>query len=187
MRRGREYENDEDFLREIDELHVKDILVKITVLTWKDERPLQEIQGHVISGELSIDKSSAVRRSGSLTVYVDETNGDVLNINNIISINKKVNIEIGIKNTTSSYTNEEYIWFRQGTFILTDLSITHDTGGVQFSMNLADKMCLLDGSLGGVFTASTTLDTVDQYLASTGEYLEQKLSISEIILEAVHH
>ena len=39
MRRGREYENDEDFLREIDELHVKDILVKITVLTWKDERP----------------------------------------------------------------------------------------------------------------------------------------------------
>ena len=187
MRRGREYENDEDFLREIDELHVKDILVKITVLTWKDERPLQEIQGHVISGELSIDKSSAVRRSGSLTVYVDETNGDVLNINNIISINKKVNIEIGIKNTTSSYTNEEYIWFRQGTFILTDLSITHDTGGVQFSVNLADKMCLLDGSLGGVFTASTTLDTVDQYLASTGEYLEQKLSISEIILEAVHH
>ena len=107
MRRGREYENDEDFLREIDELHVKDILVKITVLTWKDERPLQEIQGHVISGELSIDKSSAVRRSGSLTVYVDETNGDVLNINNIISINKKVNIEIGINNTTSSYTNEE--------------------------------------------------------------------------------
>lgn len=187
MRKHYEYETDKEFIKTIDELRVKDILVKITVLNFTTERPIQEIQGRVISGDLSIQTSSPIRRSGSLTVYVDETNDDILNIDNIISINKKVMIELGIKNTTNQYTQYDYIWFKQGIFILTGVSITHDENGVTFSVNISDKMCLLDGSISGKFTSSTILNKVDQYIPALGEYYSQYLLIENIIMEVVHH
>lgn len=188
MRKKYDYEKDQAFLTQIDSLHNKELHIKITVLTWSDERAIQEIQGRVMSGDLNIDNSSPIRRTGSLTVYVDEKNQDVLNVDNIISINKKVFIELGITNTTSQYTNYDIIWFKLGLFILTDLSIQNNANeGVSFSINIADKMCLLDGSISGKFTATTDIDKYIETDTITGLEIEQKVLIGDLILELVHH
>ena len=188
MRKKYDYEKDQAFLTQIDSLHNKELHIKITVLTWSDERAIQEIQGRVMSGDLNIDNSSPIRRTGSLTIYVDEKNQDVLNVDNIISINKKVFIELGITNTTSQYTKYDIIWFKLGLFILTDLSIQNNVNeGVSFSISIADKMCLLDGSISGKFTATTDIDKYIETDTVTGLEIEQKVLIGDLILELVHH
>jgi len=40
-----------------------------------------------------------------------DTDLDFFNLNRMISLNKKVYLWIGIKNTTSQYTNYPIIWF----------------------------------------------------------------------------
>ena len=49
------YLKDSQFLRVIDELHVKAQYVKITVLDWH-EKPIKDIQGIVTGGSINIDR-----------------------------------------------------------------------------------------------------------------------------------
>ena len=49
------YLKNSDFLRVIDELHVKAQYVKITVLDWH-EQPIKDIQGIVTGGNINIDR-----------------------------------------------------------------------------------------------------------------------------------
>lgn len=59
-----------DFLSKIDNFISQKKYVKITLLNWAEE-PLKEIQGVIVSGSISLDGSSAVRRTLSLTTIVD--------------------------------------------------------------------------------------------------------------------
>ena len=93
------YLNDSDFLQEIDELPIKEQFVKITILDW-NENHIQDIQGKVISGNININGNSIIRRTCNLSMFVEESTLDYQNINQLISINKKVSIEIGFTNIT---------------------------------------------------------------------------------------
>ena len=65
-------------------------------------------------------------------------------------------------------------------------SITHNVDGVDISLQLKDKMCLLNGDCGGVIPASTTFheyETIDE----NGEYVIVKPTIYQIIQELVNH
>ena len=52
---------------------------------------------------MSVNGSSSVRRTINLTMLADETNSDLENIDNEISINKKVRVYVGYKNPLKSY------------------------------------------------------------------------------------
>jgi len=69
--RGRDFLQDSDFLKQIDTLHVKNQYVKITILSWTEE-DIQQIQGIVQSGNITIDGKSSVRRSCNMTVYTED-------------------------------------------------------------------------------------------------------------------
>ena len=47
--------------------------------------------------------ASAVRRTISLTMATPNNENDITNIDNLISMNKKVKVEIGIKNLLTTY------------------------------------------------------------------------------------
>lgn len=49
------YLQDNDFLKQMDLLHLQEQYVKITVLDWQ-ERELQDIQGIVTGGNLNLDR-----------------------------------------------------------------------------------------------------------------------------------
>ena len=54
MKKVYEYSSDKSFLELIDNEHLKEQFVKITVLDW-EERPIQEVQGIVTGGNLNLD------------------------------------------------------------------------------------------------------------------------------------
>ena len=180
------YLQDLDFLSKIDNLQVQEQYVKITLLNW-EEKPIQEIQGLVTGGNLNLDGKSGMRRNGSISLYVpNEEFSQVTNPSNLFSINKKIFLEIGIKNTTAQYTEYPIIWFPQGTFVIINPSLSHSTSGVNLNLQFKDKMCLLNGECGGTLSASTQFDeyeTIDE----NGNYVIEKPIITEIIREAVHH
>ena len=186
MKFNYKYLQDSTFLSEVDNLEIKTQFVKITVLDWL-ENPIQEVQGIVTSGSANLDGKSGMRRSANLTVQIpNEELSNVTNVNNLFSINKKVYLEIGFKNTTNKYTEYPILWFPQGLFVIINPSLSHSTSGVSLSLQLKDKMCLLNGDCGGKLPASTQFDeyeTIDE----NGDFVIMKPTIVQIIREAVNH
>jgi hypothetical protein len=41
------------------------------------------------------------------------------------------------------------IWFNQGIYLITDFSTSHSTSSFNISISGKDKMCLLNGDIGG--------------------------------------
>ena len=186
MKQSYTYLKDSDFLAEICNKQLQKQYVKITVLDWQ-ENPIQEIQGLITGGSLTIDGKSSVRRTCNLTMQVPEENyARITDPNNIISINKKVYLEIGLANNTTKYTEYPIIWFPQGVFIVINSSTSHATNGVTMNIQLHDKMCLLNGYCGGTITTSTEFDKYDT-IDEDGNIITIKPTIVQIIRELVNH
>lgn len=181
------YLNDMDFLQKLDKLHMRTQYAKIVLLSFKDEIPIREIQGNITAGSLSVNGSSSVRRTINLTMLASAENSDLENIDNEISINKKVKVYVGYKNPLKSYAHYgEIIWFPCGLFVLSGANISRSTSGWSISINGKDKMCLLDGTAGGTLPASTTFHEKLIY-QDNGDIEIQSPTIFQIIFEAVNH
>ena len=156
------YLNDKEFLRELDAHKNKEVYLRITVLDIQNN-PIQTIEGKATGGSLNRNGSSNVRISGSVSLVADDTNYQIQNIDNIISLNKKVDIEIGYENVTSQYSAYNTIWFPQGIMCITQPSITHNTSSFTLSLTLKDQMALLNGDLGGTLPAAVTFSPLIKY------------------------
>ena len=179
-----EYLKDDKFLSLIDSLQIKEQYIKLTLLTW-DEEPIEDIEGYSIGGNLNLDGNSSVRRTCNLEMISPDTDLDFFNLNRMISLNKKVYLWIGIKNTTSQYTNYPIIWFPQGMYIMMSPSISHTSNGISISLSLQDKMCLLNGTCGGTLPASVTFHEIEEEI--DGKTVINKPTIYQIIQELVNH
>lgn len=179
------YSTDTDFLKLINKQKIQDQYVKITLLDW-NENPLEEIQGLATGGSESINGNSAVRRTCNLSMLVKNEMYSITDVNNLISINKKIFLEVGVQNRTIYYPEEAVIWFPQGIFVVNSCNISHSLSGISISLQLKDKMCLLNGECGGTIPASTQFDeweTIDD----KGNILISKPRISQIIRESINH
>jgi|GEM_PF-3023565 hypothetical protein len=175
-----------NFLALIDSFVNQKQYVKITLLNWSEE-PLKEIEGELSSGTLSKDGSSSVRRTCQLSATVNRGEYDVEDSEMDFAINKKIFIEIGVKNYTDQYPEYPILWFPQGVFFISDFAITSSASStVNISLTLRDKMCGLNGIVGGTFQSVTILDEVDTQNAS-GQFVSEKVLVYNIIQEVVHH
>lgn len=182
-----EYLNDIDFLTQLDKLHMRVQYAKIIFLSFKDEEPIKEIQGSITSGNLSVNGSSAIRRTINLTMLTSIDNSNLEDIDNEISINKKIKVLIGYDNPLKSYKNYgDIIWFPCGLFVLSSANISRSTSGWNISITGKDKMCLLDGTAGGTLPASITFHESLVQL-DNGDVEIQYPTIFQIIYEAVNH
>lgn len=182
----RPYLRDKDFLKIIDRSSFKEEFAKITILNWQ-ERPIDEIQGKVSSGTLNINGSSSLRRTCNITILIDEENANVTSVRNSLSINKKIKLDIGIKNITSQYQNYDIIWFPLGTYVISSVSITNTNSQItSASLQLKDKMCLLNGDCGGLLPASVTFSSYDT-LDANGAYQTEQPTIYTIIKYVVNY
>lgn len=182
-----EYLNDMDFLTQLDKLHMRVQYAKIILLSFKDEEPIKEIQGSITSGNLSVNGSSAIRRTINLTMLASIDNSNLEDIDNEISINKKIKVLIGYDNPLKSYKDYgDIIWFPCGLFVLSSANISRSTSGWNISITGKDKMCLLDGTAGGTLPASITFNESLVQL-DNGDVEIQYPTIFQIIYEAVNH
>lgn len=187
MKKNYPYLKDVDFLNKIYGLHSQTMYTNITVLKW-DETPIQEVTGRVVSASISVNGDSSVRRTANLTVKIKNNNELFTNIDSLFSINKKVFIELGLRNpfTRKQYSDYPIVYFPFGVFIITSESITHDSTGISLSLTLGDKMNLLNGYAGGTIPASTNFESYDT-VGPDGDITTEFTKINEIIREVVNH
>lgn len=180
------YLSDKDFLKIVDELPITTLYSRIVLLNWA-EQPIQEIQGRIVGGTISINGDSAVRRTCNLSTFVDEDSYDYNTINSLFSLNKKVTLEIGVKNVTDQYTKYPILWFPQGFYVIMGISLNHSITGTTISLNLKDKMVLLNGECGGTLPASVLFNEIEETDEETGETIITKPTIYQLIQELVNH
>lgn len=182
----RPYLRDKNFLKTIDRISLKEEFAKITILNWQ-ELPIEDIQGKVSSGTLNINGNSSLRRTCNLTILIDENNSNITSVKNSLSINKKIKLDIGIKNNTSQYSEYDIIWFPLGTYIISSVSIANTNSQItSASLQLKDKMCLLNGECGGLLPASVTFSSYDT-LDANGAYQTEQPTIYTIIKYVVNY
>lgn len=180
-----EYLKNSAFLKKMDEMPLKEQFVKIIILDFL-ENPITEIQGKVTSGSINLNGSSAVRRTANLNMVADDANNDVRSINNLLSINKKIKLEIGFTNMTSDYQQYPIIWFPLGVYVIITPSIVHNNTGINISLQLKDKMCLLNGECGGTLPASITFHETS-YEDDKGNTIIERIKVYNLIQELVNH
>lgn len=171
---------DEEFLLNLENKTHREIFARITALNMA-ELPIETIEGRVTGGSINIDGNSAVRRTCNLTMVAKD-----ININNFYwGLNTKIKLEIGLTNDIDDkYSN--IIWFPQGIFVITTFNTSHTTNNYQITLNGKDKMCLLNGDLGGALPASINFSEIDNYDIETLTTTTELIPIKTIIREAVH-
>lgn len=148
---------DKDFLYNLNQDRYKEIYAKIISLSF-DEKPLEQIEGRVTSGSINIDGTSTVRRTCNLTLIAKD-----VNITDFYwGVSNKFTLEIGLKNNI----NKEYpniIWFKQGIYVITSFNSSLTNSNYTISINGKDKMCLLNGEIGGSLPSSIDFGKIDIY------------------------
>lgn len=171
---------DKDFLRELDQNREREVFAKIVSLDY-DENPIEEITGRVSSGTVSIDGSSSVRRSCSLSLIAQE-----LNIHDFYwGLTTKFKLYSGLKNNINS-KYPDIIWFPLGMFVISSFNTSQSTNSYTVSIQGKDKMCLLNGTLGGTIMSLTADFGTETIEDESGESYKQDLPIKNIIREVVH-
>lgn len=180
------YLRDSDFLKKVDNYHSKTQLVKITLLDF-DENIIREIQGEVTDGSVQLNAGQEFRRSADISLIADEFSYERAEDNFLFSIDKKVNIEIGIKNVFNEYLEYDIIWFPMGVFIIESASASRGTNGLTVSLSLMDKMSNLNGFCGGTLPAEVRFDEVEYWDVNVQSYVTEKIPIFDLIFELVNH
>lgn len=148
---------DKDFLYSLDQYKHKEIYAKIISLSF-DEQPLEQIEGKITGGSINVDGNSTIRRSCNLSLVAQD-----VNITNFYwGISNKFQLEIGVKNFINS-KYPEIIWFKQGKFIITSFNSALTNNNYTISISGKDKMCLLNGDLGGNLPMSIDFGKIDNY------------------------
>ena len=182
---------DSQFLYDLDHYRNRKIYVRIISLT-SEEYPIEQIEGVATGGTITIDGSSAVRRVCNLTMTTQN-----VNINNIYwGLTTRIKIEIGLEKDfdiqlnsfTEQYQNyPSIVWFPQGIYILTDFKANAKVNGYTINLSAKDKMCLLNGDIGGVFNASTDVIKEEYWDEELGKFKVEKKPLDYLIRELVHH
>lgn len=160
--------------------------IKMTLLTWEED-PIKAIEGEIVSGNISKDGNSAIRRTCSLTCAVDGNSYNVEDMDADFTLNRKIFIEIGIKNDSQYYLEYPILWFPQGIFFITSFSMnSSSSSSVNLSLGLKDKMAMLNGDVGGMLPGVVRFDAMDTQIKD-GQWVEQKVLIYNIISELVNH
>ena len=178
---------DEEFLAELAEQKKRNIYAKIISLDV-NENSLDEIQGKATGGTINIDGDSSVRRTCNLTMITQD-----IQINDYYwGLKTKFKLEIGLENTlTNEYSpkNNNYpdiVWFPMGIFILTTFNTSLNTNSITISLTGKDKMCMLNGELGGQLFASVDFGT-EETVSKVFKKISIEPSNSDILMAKTYY
>lgn len=172
---------DLDFLSQLLEAKGRTLYVRITLLT-QDEFPLEYIEGKATGGSINVDGSSAVRRSCSISLVAKE-----VNINDFYwGLKNKFKLEVGIKNDINP-NYDDIIWFKQGIYVITSFNTSRGVSNYTINISGKDKMCLLNGDLGGTLPHTTDFGIEEYYDTVTGITTYTPIPIKTIVREAVQN
>ena len=170
----------EEFLKRLHADKNKTVYIKITSLSLNDE-PRESIEGRCTGGSINVDGASAVRRTCSLTLNALEDDLDITDT--YWAFDNKFKLEIGLQNDIDS-NYPEVIWFEQGVYVINSFSKSRSTASLSISISGQDKMCRLNGTIGGSIPSEVDFGT-EQLIDADGNTHIEKLPIYKIIQSAV--
>lgn len=158
---------EEDFLLALYTQKNRELYARIISLDI-NELPVQQIEGKITGGSINVDGDSNIRRTCNLSMVTKDISID----NYYWGIETKIKLEVGLKNNLKnkyapSSLYPEVAWFPQGIFILNSFNTSIGINNINISLSGKDKMCLLNGELGGQIFASVDF--------GTEEYQEKQL------------
>lgn len=122
------------------------IRVKIDIIN-EQNNIVNSLQGISVGGDINVNSNSTYRRSGNITVVIDKKYNIIPSPSSNVWFNKRVGISVGIENYTG-----ETIWFNLGRFAILDCNLNFSSTELLMTLNLADLMAFLDGTLGGTLS-----------------------------------
>lgn len=151
--------------------------IKINLLNDNDII-IDSLEGISIDGSLSIDSESTYRRTGNLTMIIED---DLIpSPTSKIWFNRRIQILIGLKNYNDSIT-----WFSQGKYAIKSCDLDLDKSDKTISFELLDYMAFLDGTLSGRLSNEIQIlaegITINEALQATFNSLA-RLSLDEILV-----
>lgn len=176
------YLNDKEFLKLVDQARHKEQFIRIFVLNFNTEEVITSIEGKSTGGSINVSGTSSLRRSGSCSIIVDPIGiegtgcplqyGNILEIQNLLSLNKKVRIETGYWNNIEKefgyqgdgreyYSDYDIIWLPLGVYIIKNASVSENSSGMNISLTLNDKSAQLNGTCGGIIPAGTVFSEIE--------------------------
>ena len=120
---------------------------------------------------------------------------DKIDINEFYwGVKTKFKLELGLKNKlTNQYAAGEnsiypdIVWFPQGTFIVTTFNTSITTNNCSISLSGKDKMCMLNGELGGQLFASIDFGTEETETKTMTEVKNLRSASSDIIMTNTYY
>lgn len=172
-----------EFLSKLDKTNHKEVYAKVIALDF-NENPTQMITGRVTAGSVNVDGSSAVRRTCSVTVVAATNQNEFQYDDYLWGLNTKFKLEIGLKNMIDR-NYPDIIWFPQGIYVLTSFNLSRSATNFTVNLSGKDKMCLLNGEIGGTLNSSIDFGTIEE-IDKFDNTVIRKLSLKDIIRNIVH-
>lgn len=196
------YLNDRSFLKMFDNENHKIQYTRIEVLDFQTENVIASIEGKSTGGSVNLSGTSNMRRAGSCSLLVDPEgikmpgyNGEyrqyynLAEVQNLISMNKKIRIETGFDNSLAAarhYEDYDKLWFPLGVFVIKTASVSKNNSGTNISLTLNDKCALLNGDMGGTIPAGTIFSETEIFDGSNNsQRTVEKTLLKDIIKSLV--
>lgn len=141
--------------------HHKTILVKCYLYhMFSDERkttlntnykPIGNLEGEITSGSFSMDASSDIRRTLSLSLFVKDSSLEI-GEDKKIWLDKLIGVQIGIETQSDNIR-----WYPLGIFVLKSANYNYSEDTNELSLECSDLTCLLNGERGGIVRGAKSI------------------------------
>lgn len=120
---------------------------------------IHTIQGRLISGNIDIDATSNIRRTGNISLKIKKS--DIIKVSDF-SMDNYLRIYCGTENNNT----REVSWYLQGTFIINQNGFNFDKTSRILSLSLSDLMLDLTGDRAGTLHAYSSVAKNSQRIDS---------------------
>lgn len=132
---------------------IQEVYTKIELLN-KYDNVIDEIEGIVTSGNISIDATSDIRRTCNLDMVLNSDNLIPEDRNSKIWYDKKFRLNIGIKN----FATDEIEWYDKGIYCFNNPKMSLSNGDSTISIEGLDKVHIFTEEGGGALGNTTKIN-----------------------------
>lgn len=152
--------------------------IKVEVLD-NNKQIIDTLEG-IVSGTVSINGESDVRRTCSLTVQPTLRDPIRLSQDSLLWLNKDIRVFVGLYNART----KEYKYYSMGYYVYTNTSGTYDATTNQLSISCSDFVAKLDGTKNGQIGALVTRVPAYEENPDTGEVIKYNI-IRDVVIQVL--